>query len=141
MTERDLLSVACWAFILAVPINGYIVWHGWTLNASVTPRSPMLRALLWTKFSVWVLNLYLAVIGYRFLNGVDPVLPFGGVGLALMFLFLLAAPLVIHSQMRNFIADELDRHTTRDLGRDEGRDPVRDDARDIARDAEHDAGP
>jgi hypothetical protein len=141
MNDSIVLNAIGAMLILMVPVNAYIVWHGWALNRSVTPRSPVLRALLWVKFSVWLLNLYFALIGYRHLNHLDPLVPFGGWLLSLMFLFLLAAPLVIHSQMRHFIANELERHMTRDLGRDEGRDLVRDEARDVARDAEHDAGP
>lgn len=144
MSERDVLVIFCWLFILAVPVNAYIVWHGWMLNRSVSPRSAMLRALLYTKASLWSLNLYLAVIGYRYINEIEPVLPFGGIGLSAVLLFLLLAPLVIHAQMRQFVGEEQARdearHEKRDEGRDAGRDEVRDPARDAARDAEHDEG-
>ncbi len=141
MSEEILLSALCWALILMVPVNTYILWHGWSLNRSVTPRSPVLRALLWTKFSMWVLTLYFALIGYRFLNGIEPALPFGGMGLGGVILFCLLSPTVIHSQMRRFVDDEQERTDVRNLARDTGRDGIRDEARDIARDAEHDIEP
>ena len=141
MNEQTIIAAISWLLILMVPVNGYVVWHGWLLNGSVTPRSPVLRALLWTKFSIWMLNLYFALIGYRFLNGIEPALPFGGMGLGGVILFCLLSPTVIHSQMRRFVDDEQERTDVRNLARDVGRDGIRDEARDAARDAEHDVGP
>ena len=140
MNEQTIIAAISWLLILMAPVNGYVVWHGWLLNGSVTPRSPVLRALLWTKFSIWLLNIYFAVIGYRVLTGSEPVLPFGGLGLGVVILFILTVPLVIHSQMRRFLADEQERTDVRNLARDEGRDGIRDEARDTARDAEQDVG-
>ena len=140
MTEHTVILAICWLLIVMVPVNGYVVWHGWVLNGSVTPRSPVLRAMLWTKFSIWLLNIYFAVIGYRVLTGSEPVLPFGGLGLGVVILFILTVPTVIHSQIRQFVNDEQDRTDVRDEARDAGRDEIRDEARDIARDAEQDAG-
>ena len=140
MNEQTVIAGISWALIFMAPVNGYVVWHGLTLNRSVTPRSPVLRALLWTKFSIWLLNLYFAVIGYRVIIGAEPVLPFGGMGLGVVILFILTVPLVIHSQMRRFLADEQERTDVRNLARDTGRDEIRDPARDTARDAEQDAG-
>ncbi len=141
MNELTVILVISWLLIIMVPVNAYVVWHGWILNRSVTPRSPVLRALLWTKFSIWMLNLYFALIGYRVLTGSEPVLPFGGIALGVVIMFILTVPLVIHSQMRRFIFDEQERTDVRNLARDVGRDGIRDEARDIARDAEHDVGP
>jgi len=140
MTEHNIILVISWLLIVMVPVNAYVVWHGWLLNGSVAPRSPVLRALLWTKFSIWLLNIYFAMIGYRVLTGSEPVLPFGGLGLGVVILFILTVPLVIHSQMRRFLADEQERTDVRNLARDTGRDEIRDPARDTARDAEQDAG-
>jgi hypothetical protein len=141
MNDSIVLNAIGAMLILMVPVNAYIVWHGWALNRSVTPRSPVLRALLWVKFSVWLLNLYFALIGYRHLNHLDPLVPFGGWLLGVVILFVLLVPLVVHSQMKRFIGDERDRADIRNLARDTGRDEIRDPARDVARDAEHDAGP
>jgi len=140
MTEQAVLAIISWALIIMAPVNGYVVWHGWALNRSVTPRSPVLRALLWTKFSIWLINVYFAVIGYRLLTGSDPVLPLGGIALGIVILFILTVPMVIHSQMRRFVSDEQERTDVRNLARDAGRDEIRDPARDTARDAEIDVG-
>jgi hypothetical protein len=140
MSQELVVNAICWALIVMAPINAYIVWHGWSLNRSVEPRSPVLRALLWAKFSIWFLNLYFAIIGVRVLANLEPVMPFGGFGLGLVILFILTVPVVIHSQMKRFVGDEKDRTEVRDAARDEGRDSIRDEARDIARDAEHDVG-
>ncbi len=140
MSEQDIINALAWALILMAPINAYIVWHGWTLNRSVTPRSPVLRALLWVKFSIWCMSLYFALIGYRLLADIEPVLPFGGLGMGAVILFVLTVPIVIHSQMRRFVSDEQNRTDIRNLARDAGRDEIRDPARDLARDAEQDAG-
>jgi len=140
MNEQAVLAIISWGLIVMAPVNGYIVWHGWTLNRSVTPRSPVLRALVWTKFSIWLINVYFAVIGFRLLTNADPVLPLGGLALGVVILFVLTVPTVIHSQIRQFVNDEQDRIDVRDEARDAGRDEIRDEARDIARDAEQDAG-
>lgn len=140
MNEETIFSIISWALIATAPINAYIVWHGWMLNASVNPRSPVLRALLWAKFSIWLMNVYFAVIGFRIITHAEPVLPFGGIGLSVVILFTLTVPSVVHSQMRRFVGDEQERSDIRDAARDEGRDEIRDEARDIARDAEQDVG-
>ena len=134
-----MIEIICWALIVMAVVNLYFVWHGWLLNLSVDPRSPVLRALFWVKFSLWLMSVYFAVVSARFLAGVEPVLPFGGIGLALIVLYVLTVPAVIHSQMRHFISADVDRDQVRDDARDEGRDSVRDPARDLARDVEHDA--
>ena len=106
MTEQGVLHVISWTLIVMAFVNAYIVWHGWILNRSVNPRSPVLRALLWVKFSIWLLNAYFAIIGFRLIANLEPVMPFGGFGLAAVILFILTVPGVVHSQMQRVLDDE-----------------------------------
>lgn len=107
MNTELVLSAVAWGLILFVPLNTYILWHGWVMNRTVTPRSPVLRALLYVKFSVWLMGLYFAIIGFRYLADLEPILPFGGLGLGVVMLFAVLTPTVIHSQMRRFVDGEL----------------------------------
>lgn len=119
MSEQDTVKAICWAILVGVPINLYFVWHGWVMNRSVDPRSPVLRALLWVKVTIWLMNLYFAIIAYRTLADLDPVLPFGGIGLGLVVLFVLTAPGVVHSQMVLFMGNEVLRRRNRDADREQ----------------------
>jgi hypothetical protein len=136
--EGIVLTVLAWALIGVAFVNVYFVWHGARLFLQVQPRSLVLFALLYIKVTIWLMSVFFAVSAWRFMNGIVPAIPFGGIGLALMALFVGFGPLVINRSMIRFTASEEIRQVARDEGRDEGRDSVRDPARDLARDAEHD---
>jgi hypothetical protein len=101
-----LLDVVAWILVLLAPVNVYFLWRGWQTYRAVNPRSPVLRALLWVDFSIWVLGAYFAIVGFRYLYNIEPVLPFGGIGLSAAIIFVLSVPAVVYTQMRAFLEEE-----------------------------------
>lgn len=138
MIEPIVLEVLSWALIVVAFANVYFVWHGGRLFFQVHPRSLVLFALLYIKVTIWLWSMFFAVSAWRYMNDISPAIPFGGIGLAVMALFVGFGPFVVNRSMIRFTANEEERQEARDEGRDEGRDSIRDPARDAARDLERD---
>jgi hypothetical protein len=139
MTVESVVNVIAWLLIIMAVVNVFFVVQATRLHRAVHPRSPVLGALWWVAVSIWLLSVYFAVVAVRYLADISPALPFGGIGLGVVVIFVLTVPAVIYVQMRQFLDTDETRHDARDAGRDEGRDPIRDEARDEARDIERDA--
>jgi hypothetical protein len=101
MTE--ILNVIAWVLVVMGPLNVLFLWLGWRLHRSVNPRSPILRVLLWVDFSIWLLSAYFSIVAFRYLYDIEPVMPFGGIGLGVAIIFVLSLPVVIYLQIRAFL--------------------------------------
>lgn len=119
--------------VLAAIGNAYFVRDEVRWFRSVSPRSPVLLALLGVTVVVWGFGIYFAIVAARYLADLPDVFPFGGVGLGVVILIIELLPLFIWTQMRLFIRYDADRNDARDAARDASRDPIRDE--------EHDADP
>ena len=136
MNPLDVLAAL---LVLFGVVNAYFLWQVGRLHWDVSPRSPLVLAMLVVAAAVYVMGAYFTLLSLRYLLDVPGTLPFGGIGLALVILMIEVLPAFIWWQVRRFIGVGQDRDQVRDDARDEGRDSVRDPARDNARDVEHDA--
>lgn len=134
--SEALRLIAALLVVMAV-VNVYFVIDGSRWYRAVSPRSPLLFALLGVKVTVWLAGMFIAFVAGRTLIGLPP-LPLGGIGVGIVIIALELLPAFIWFQMRRSTRETANRDQVRDDARDEGRDLVRDPARDSGRDAVRD---
>lgn len=101
MTALDVIA----ALLVAMAVvNLYFVWHGYRMNATVHPRSSVLRALFGVNLTVWLVGAFIGLVALRTLLNLPP-LPFDGLGVGIAILILELLPAYIWLQMRHFVED------------------------------------
>ena len=109
----NVISVIAWLLLAMLPVNVFFMWQATRLNRAVHPRSPLLRSLWWVAFSIFLMNTWFAIVAYRYLANIQPVMPFGGFGLGVVILFILSVPGVVWFQMQRFVNQNHREHDER----------------------------
>lgn len=95
-----MIDVLAWALILAPVANLYFVYHGWRLYRADSEHSPLLAGILVAKVLVWALGMFFGVAAFRYLQNIDPVFPFGGLGLPVALVAINLLPAILHFAIR-----------------------------------------